>query len=198
MTPRLLDLFCCAGGAGMGYHRAGFDVVGVDLAAQPNYPFEFVQADALAYVAEHGARFDAIHASPPCQHYAPVTAWRGNQNDHPDLVALTRDALTATGRPWIIENVRGAPVRADVMLCGSHFGLRVKRHRSFESSHPMPLLTPSCQHAGLLPFMHKNERAFADAMGCDWMTNIEARQAIPPAYTEHLGAALLTAVRAAA
>lgn len=208
--PQLLDLFAGAGGAGMGYHRAGFDVVGVDLRPQPRYPFQFVQADAmqvLNYLADNaepwpGApRFDAIHASPPCQLYANVTAWRGTPTDHPDLLDATRQALTATGLPWVIENVPEAPLRHDLLLCGSQFGLAVKRHRAFETSPRLFSLLPPCRHRGLLPFMHKGERAFADAMGCDWMTNREARQAIPPAYTTHIGemlAAALTTGAAAA
>ena len=104
---RCLDLFCCAGGAGMGYHRAGFEVVGVDLNLQPRYPFEFHQADALEFVAEHAHEFDFIHASPPCQAYSKTRTLHGN--DHPELVEPTRSALQATGLPYIIENVVGAP-----------------------------------------------------------------------------------------
>jgi DNA (cytosine-5)-methyltransferase 1 len=131
--PRLLDLFCGAGGAAMGYHRAGFDVVGVDIAPQPNYPFEFWQQDALQVLREvpinrHDGRgvvalaidqFDAIHASPPCQHYANVTIWRGDQDDHPDLIAPTRTLLEQTGLPWVMENVRTTALRGDFMLCGT-------------------------------------------------------------------------------
>jgi DNA (cytosine-5)-methyltransferase 1 len=187
--PRLLDLFCGAGGAAMGYHRAGFDVVGVDINPQPRYPFEFHQADAMTFPLDG---FDAIHASPPCQLYANVTAWRGVPTDHPDLIDATRQRLIASGVPWVIENVPEAPVRPDFLLCGSQFGLNVKRHRAFETSPRLYCLLPPCRHRRLLPFMHKGERAYADAMGCDWMTNREARQAIPPAFTQHIGEALLT------
>lgn len=195
---KLLDLYCGAGGAGMGYARAGFEVTGVDLHAQARYPFEFHQSDALHYALEHWQDYDAIHASPPCQRFANVTAWRGDQSEHPDLLAATRGLLELTGLPYIIENVPEAPLRRDAVLCGSQFGLRIKRHRVFESNVPLFSLLPECRHVGLLPFMHKGERAFADAMGCEWMSNREGRQAIPPAYTEHLGGLLLDAMEAAA
>lgn len=143
--PRLLDLFCCEGGAAMGYHRAGFDVVGVDLEGRfaKRYPFTFVQADALMYVRAHGREFDAIHASPPCQRYSQGTV-AGHAHKHPDLVGATRDALLEVGVPWVIENVPRAPLIDPVVLCGSMFGLgavdddgvllRLERHRLFESS----------------------------------------------------------------
>ena len=118
---RGLDLFCGAGGATRGYQMAGFEMTGVDIKPQPRYAGErFFQADALEFVAEHGRNYDFIHASPPCQHYANVTAWRGSAEDHPDLVSATRDALQATGRPWVMENVMEAPMRRDYILCGSH------------------------------------------------------------------------------
>ena len=194
MRPRILDLFCGAGGASVGYHRAGFDVVGVDINPQPRYPFDFVQADAMTYPLDG---FDAIHASPPCQFYANVTAWRGNPHDHPDLIAPTRQRLIDTGLPWVLENVPEAPVRPDLLLCGSMFGLKVRRHRAFETSPRLFSLLPPCHHRGLLPFMHKGERAYADALGCEWMTNREAREAIPPAYSQHLGELMLAAIQPA-
>ena len=189
MKPRLLDLFSGAGGAAVGYARAGFDVVGVDIVKQPRYPFEHHVADAMTFPLDG---FDAIHASPPCQTYANVTAWRGRQEEHPDLLGPTRDRLLASGRPWVIENVPEAPLRHDLLLCGSQFGLNVRRHRAFETSwRAFSLLSP-CGHRGLLPFMHKGERAYADAMGCEWMTNREARQAIPPAFAAHVGELMLS------
>ncbi len=191
--PRLLDLYCGAGGAAVGYDRAGFDVVGVDITPQPRYPYYFIQGDALEFLGlGQSASFDTIHASPPCQHYAAVTAWRGSQDDHPDLVAETRRLLEATGLPWVMENVREAPLTGHVMLCGSMFDLPVRRHRHFETSWNGWAMTQPCQHrASDLAFEHKQERAYADAMGCSWMTAREAREAIPPAYTEYIGAALL-------
>ena len=198
--PRLLDLFCGAGGAAVGYHRAGFDVVGVDIVAQPRYPFEFVQADALESLvyftcSSEVEPFDVIHASPPCPRYANVTRWRGNPEDHSDLLPPVRVLLEATGLPWVIENVPGAPMRPDVVLCGSAFGLTVRRHRWFETNVPLFTLIPPCRHGSdLLPFMHKGERAYADALGCGWMSKTEARDAVPPAYTEHIGRQLLECV----
>ncbi len=188
--PVLLDLFCGEGGAAVGYHRAGYEVVGIDHVPQPRYPYEFHPGDALALGREllSTRRFTAVHASPPCQAYASVTRWRGQQDNHPELVEPTRDLLTETGLPWIIENVVGAPIRPDYVLCGSHFGLKVRRHRWFETSWHGYTLLPTCRHHRTdLPFMHKNERAFADALGCTWMSNKGGRQAIPPAYTHFLG-----------
>jgi len=152
--PRLLDLFCCAGGAAMGYFRAGFEVVGVDIAPQPHYPFEFHQADALEYVREHGHEFDAIHASPPCQRYSLMRRGRWQDREHPDLIAPTRDLLIASGRPYIIENVEGArdELISPVMLCGTMFSLgtsegsQLRRHRLFECSWNSLILTPPCNH----------------------------------------------------
>jgi DNA (cytosine-5)-methyltransferase 1 len=168
-------------------------VTGVDIAPQPNYAGdEFHQDDALEFLAAHGHEFDAVHASPPCQYYANVTRWRGDQDDHVDLLAPTRDALADARSPWVIENVPEAPLRPDFLLCGSMFGLGVRRHRAFETSGWGLQLTAPCNHrAGLLPFNHSNERAYADAMGCTWMSAREGRQAVPPAYTEHIGLVLL-------
>jgi DNA (cytosine-5)-methyltransferase 1 len=194
---RLLDLFCGAGGAAVGYHRAGFEIVGVDNAPQPHYPFEFHQGDAMTWPLDG---YDAIHASPPCQHYAPVTRWRGNHHDHPDLLDAVAERLHTHGVSYIIENVAGSPIRGDLMLCGSTFGLPIRRHRYFRIRPRPPFeLHPGCRHRRTdLAFMHKGERAYADAMGCDWMTNREAREAIPPAYTEHIGRQLLEHLQAAA
>ena len=152
---RLLDLFYGAGGAAMGYHRAGFEVVGVDIEPQPHYPFEFHQADALEYVAEHGREFDVIHASPPCQAYSSATR---DHSKHPDLYAATRNALLTVGLPYVIENVIGAPYDSGLVLCGSMFPLPpvtdsegrpvwVQRHRNFESSWFM--FQPGCNHAAV-------------------------------------------------
>jgi DNA (cytosine-5)-methyltransferase 1 len=172
----------------MGYSRAGFDVVGVDLRPQPHYPFTFIQADALTFPLDG---FDAIHASPVCLGFARVTDWRGSRGNYPDTLTPTRERLLAAGVPWVIENVEEAPMRPDLILCGSQFGLKVRRHRVFETSWRAFDLRPACDHRGLLPFMHKGERAYADAMGCTWMSKEEARQAIPPAYTEFVGQQLM-------
>ena len=152
---RLLDLFCGAGGAGVGYHRAGFEVVGVDNRPMPRYPFEFHQADALEYLAEHYQEFDIIHASPPCQKYSTMTKgrWQDRLESHPDLIAPTRILLRKSGKVYIIENVEGARVGLinPILLCGTMFGLRTKygsqlrRHRYFELSNTF-MLVPTCQH----------------------------------------------------
>lgn len=206
--PRLLDLFCGAGGAAMGYHRAGWDVVGVDIEPQPRYPFTFVRDDALALLQDHDAlsAYDAIHASPTCQTRATVTAWRGSRDNHPDTLTPTLTALSVLETPWVVENVpeavRDGSMRADYLLCGTQFGLNVRRHRVFQRGNWTAYeLLPPCRcwrRPDLVPFGHKGERAFADAMGCDWMTNLEGRQAIPPAYTEHIGRQLLAAIQARA
>ena len=202
--PKLLDLFCCQGGAGEGYNRAGFDVTGVDKEPQPKNPHRFILGDALEYVRDHGHEYDAIHASPPCQHYSCVTQkkFRGN---HPDLIGLTREALKATGKPYVIENVGGArkALRNPIKLCGSMFGLKTFRHRFFEIW-PCFLLAPSCNHT-FRPLLvttcgarsYKMRRAdgqkgksvkFApEAYGITWMTLDGLREAIPPAYTEWIG-----------
>ena len=133
--PRLLDLFCGAGGAAMGYSQAGFEVVGVDIVTQKHYPFEFIQADALEFLAAGGAKgFDAVHASPPCQGYSIMRnlPWLRDKV-YPLLIDPTRDLLEATGLPWVIENVMGAHLPAG-WLCGTMFGLHFYRHRAFESS----------------------------------------------------------------
>ena len=194
---RLVDLFCKAGGAARGYQQAGFYVVGVDIEPQPNYcGDEFHQADALTFPVDG---FDVVHASPPCQHYANVTAWRGDPRDHPALIAPMRDRLNATGLPWVMEHVRTRELRGDLMLCGSQFGLRVRRHRYFETNWAGLHLVPPCQHRATdLAYMHKGERAYADAMGCTWMSAAEARQAIPPAYTQWVGEELLAHMAAVA
>jgi DNA (cytosine-5)-methyltransferase 1 len=148
---RLLDLFCGAGGAAMGYHRAGFEVVGVDIKPMPHFPFEFHQADALEYLAEHGREFDVIHASPPCQAFSAMRKGRWLEREHPDLVGPARLALRLEAKPYVIENVVGAPLIAPVMLCGTMFGLQtsagsqLRRHRLFETSFAVGL-TPPCNH----------------------------------------------------
>lgn len=206
---RILDLFCGAGGAGMGYSRVGLDVVGVDIAPQPNYPFEFHQGDALDFVAEHWRDYDAVHASPPCQGYTALAAVHGNT--HPMLIPEVRRLLTATGLPWVIENVAGAPLRKDLRLCGEMFGLSVIRHRFFEASFPVtqPHHRP---HRGRVAGMRHGEwftgpyfavygegggkgtvAQWQQAMGITWTSvRREIAEAIPPAYSQHIGTQLLT------
>jgi hypothetical protein len=212
-TPRLLDLFCGAGGAAMGYHRAGFEVVGVDINPQPHYPFEFHQADAMTYPLEG---FDAIHASPPCQKFsitANLARAQGKKASEVDLLTPIRPLLEATGLPYVIENVKGAPLRDPLTLCGSTFGLGVRRHRLFESNIAF-LGSGPCRHQeqgrpiGIyysigdeIPQGGKTAASLEEgqaAMGIDWMTWKELKEAIPPAYTEWIGRQLLAAIGRAA
>lgn len=238
---RLLDLFCGAGGAAMGYHRAGFEVIGVDKDPQPNYPFEFIRMDAVEAVEcllNAGLNtpaggfqgwagywqlcdFDVIHASPPCQ--ARSDLQRQSKRDYAELVPPTRRALVQTGLPYVIENVEGTPDDPEaalidpIMLCGTMFpGLRVIRHRLFESN--VPLTAPPHPRPHPLVFTHDKRKAHygrldqdtafvqvtgggnatvvnkLDAMGIDWMTGREVNEAIPPAYTEHIGRQLVAAI----
>jgi DNA (cytosine-5)-methyltransferase 1 len=199
---RLLDLFCGAGGAAMGYHRAGFEVVGVDIKPQPRYPFEFHQADAMTYPLEG---FDAIHASPPCQGYSVTKNFTG-RTDYPDLLAAIRDRLATSGMAWVIENVPGAPMRPDYKLCGCMFGLkRLRRVRWFETSwNGLRLVAPHRHQPDVITVaghdVPSHQRKFGRsvtlderkaAMGIDWMGRDELGQAIPPAYTEYIGRELL-------
>jgi DNA (cytosine-5)-methyltransferase 1 len=207
--PRLLDLFCGAGGCSVGYQRAGFDVIGVDVKPQKNYPFDFIQGDALWFLRKFGAdHFDAIHASPPCQAYSQAAQSQRNAGKvYPaDLIAPTRDALKLTALPWVIENVPKAPLRPDYKLCGCQFGLKLRRERWFEVSWPQAHLVPPCQHTepvvsvvghgtpswvrqqlGYNPTIHD----YRAAMGIEWMNRGELSQAIPPAYCEFIGERLL-------
>lgn len=203
--PRIADLFCCAGGAAMGLHRAGFDIEGWDIRPQKNYPFKFHLGNALEADL---SGFDAVWASPPCQAYSQAaTSQRNAGKVYPDLMAATREKLIASGLPWIIEKVPGAPMRCDAMLCGSMFGLRLIRHRIFESNHRELFMTPPCQHPKLAICVVGNGtptwvraknggKCFSadecrEAMGIDWMNRNELSQAIPPAYSEFLGRQLI-------
>ncbi len=206
--PRLLDLFCGAGGCARGYQRAGFYVVGVDINPQPRYAGdEFIQADALSFPLWG---FHAVHASPPCQAYSKARKIRGN--DHVDLIAPIRDRLNFVGVPWVIENVPGAPLRDPVMLCGSMFGLNVYRHRFFETSfalsqpphmlhnRPQVKMGRPVREGDVMQVVgHFSNVAYARrAMGIDWMTRDELAQAIPPAYTHWVGLAARWTVERAA
>jgi DNA (cytosine-5)-methyltransferase 1 len=213
VRPRLLDLFCGGGGASVGYHRAGFDVVGVDNRPQPRYPFEFHLADALEYPLDG---FDVIHASPPCQAHSALNII--NDKTYPDLIPATRDALITWGGPYVIENVPGAPLRDPLVLCGSEFGLQttterhgevwLKRHRLFESNVWLwgaggcycygKLTVPVYGHGAGGNRVNMRGPGVAQAsrevMGIDWMNRNELDQAIPPAYCEFIGAQLVAAL----
>ena len=217
--PVLLDLFCGAGGASMGYHRAGFDVIGVDIAPQPNYPFQsdFVCADAISALWYLDVTPAVIHASPPCQRYSDLAHRNGNRDQWPDMIDMVRDYLDETGLPYIIENVEGAPLRNPITLCGTMFAdLRVIRHRQFETN--WGAVAPAEHPRHPLVFTHDKRKAHygqldqdtsfvqvtgggncsvankRDAMGVPWMTGKEANEAIPPAYTEFIGRQYLEAL----
>jgi DNA (cytosine-5)-methyltransferase 1 len=201
--PRLLDLFCGAGGATRGYQQAGFYVCGVDIEPQPNYVGdEFISADALLVLASNWvAEFDAIHASPPCQRFAGTYQ---DHSRHPDLLTPVRELLKRTGMPYVIENIATAPMPDSILLCGATFDLPLIRHRRFEI-HPDPVLAPSLcpqsshgrgvQHKGRYAYGRKtwqpNWRKHVLPVVWPWMTVEESGQAIPPAYTEWIGARLL-------
>ena len=211
MKPRLLDLFCGAGGAGMGYHRAGFDVVGVDNVIQPDYPFTFAFGDALDFLANHWRAFDAVHASPPCQASTALTKGTNKGREYVQLIPETRRLLRATGLPTVIENVQGADVRRDLTLCGEMFGLDVIRHRYFEVAGFDATAPAHKPHRGRVrgwrhgtyfdgPYLavygdgggKGSVAEWQAAMGIDWTDNRKAiAEAIPPAYTEHIGRQLL-------
>lgn len=191
----------------MGYHRAGFTVVGVDINPQPRYPFEFIQADALDFDLDG---FDAIHASPPCQAFTAYKRRPNHVGEYPDLIRRVRQGLVVADVPWVIENIPRAPLLNPITLCGSSFGLDVRRHRLFESN--ITMLAPPCDHAWQTPRFpqatnRKNLRRTVEvgvyriplavqqkAMGIDWMKLDELSEAIPPAYTEWVGQHLLAAV----
>ena len=203
-SVKILDLFCGAGGASMGYHRAGFEVVGVDIRYQPAYPFRFHHADAMSFPLDG---FDIVHASPPCQAHTSLSSmW--NSRKHESLIEPIRTRLRASGIPYVIENVPGAPMIDPVLLCGTMFGLGagpydLRRHRLFECS--FPVRQPVCVHVrgkavigiygdhvrcrrrnGDLP-MAIGKPLADTAMGIDWMNFKQLAQAIPPAYTEFIG-----------
>lgn len=222
MRPRLLDLYSCSGGAGRGYQRAGFHVTGVDINAQPRYAGDdFIQGDAVAYLAAHGHEYDAIHASPPCQAHTALTKGnraRGWVDTHIDLIPVTRALLDHVGKPYVIENVQGSTLRRDVTLCGEMFGLGVIRHRYFEVSGWTATSPAHKPHRGRVAGYRHGEwfdgpyfavygdgggkgtvAQWQDAMGIDWTSDRkELAEAIPPAYAEYLGRQLITQLRKAA
>ena len=206
----ILDLFCGAGGATAGYQRAGFYVIGVDIAPQPRYcGNEFVQADALEWFANYTGKYDAIHASPPCQAYSQL-AYMPNRDmsSYPMLIDETRELLAASGKPYVIENVTNAPLQNPLVLCGTMFGLSTHKHRAFEIEPPLYFAPAQCNRARVKPkgsskrlgqyygtpgemvtvAGHQfSRRAGSVAMGIDWMTRDELAEAIPPSYTQWIG-----------
>jgi len=207
---KLLDLYCKAGGASKGYQLAGFEVVGVDIKKQKRYPFEFIQADCLELMKdiEFLKSFDVIAASPPCQTHSITQHLRnaqGRSTDKVDLIPQTREALIASGKPYVIENVPGSPLINPIQMCGSYFGLKVRRHRRFESN--LPIVGSPCDHksqgkpVGVYGSMRdeipkgghtaKSIEEAREAMGIDWMIWGELVEAIPPIYTKEIGKQLL-------
>lgn len=224
---KLLDLFCCEGGAGMGYHRAGFEVTGVDILGKytKRYPFTFIQADALEYATKHAHEYDVIHASPPCQAWSIAAIGSGTQDRHPKLIEPIRKILKASGRPYVIENVVGAPLENPLTLCGTMFGLqamdddgtrlRLERHRLFESNVKLTAPAP-CNHdrtiqvGGVYGGGRSNrweakyvrrggytpaKHVREQLMGIDWMTLHGLSQSIPPTYSEWIGTQILDTLR---
>lgn len=213
----ILDLFCKAGGAAQGYYQAGFEVLGVDIVAQPNYPFEFVQMDAIEFLKTQDlTRFDAIHASPPCQAHTKAQALskgrnNGKYGEHPDFIPQTRELLRELGKPYIIENVVGAPLEKPISLSGTQFkNIYTQRKRIFESNidlqepstKPVAKKTPTagngfgqdgfiaiCGSGGVRGMNSKQIPLYWGFAlgGIDWMTRAELAEAIPPVYTEFLG-----------
>lgn len=205
----------------MGYHRAGFTVTGVDKDPQPRYPFEFHQADALEFLKAHGHEYDVIHASPPCQGYSRSTAPHRANNEYADLLPITRELLEKSGKPYIIENVPGSPMRADVKLCGQMFGLKVVRWRWFEIGGGLWIMNPyppqvkkgivrSGEAVSIFgkgayrkskgdayPVFQKEsiKATWRYAMDIDWMSCEGLREAIPPAYTQWIGEAIFEQVK---
>jgi len=201
---KVLDLFCGAGGASMGYHRAGFEVTGVDIKHGKRYPFKYLRLNVMELQPSDLAEYDLIHASPPCQTHSITRNLRiaqGKQTDKLDLIEPTRALLKASGKPYIIENVPGAPLFKPILLCGSAFDLKVRRHRLFESN--LVLEGTTCDHkkqgrpVGVygsmrdeIPSGGKTAESIEqarEAMGIDWMIWGELVEAIPPVYTEYLG-----------
>ncbi len=185
----------------MGYHQAGFEVTGVDIKPQKNYPFHFNQGDALEFLHEYGHYFDAIHASPPCQRHSAMSNCRpGLAEEYPDLIEPVRDALLEYNRPWVIENVPGSPLRNPITLCGQMFGLELYRHRLFEANialqeplhpdHVMPASKAGHWKPGTVMSVSGHIAPIAKArevMGIDWTNREELAEAIPPAYTKFVG-----------
>lgn len=211
MKPKLLDLFCGAGGAGKGYMDAGFAVTGVDIEPQPDYPGTFIQDDAIAFLAAHGHEYDAIHASPPCQASSALTKGTNKGREYLNLIPATRALLALHNAPTVIENVQGSDLRRDMTLCGEMFGLGVIRHRYFECSGFTAIAPAHIKHRGKVrgwrhgvlqegPYFQVygaggQKGTVAEwqvAMGIDWTTNRKSiAEAIPPAYTRFIGGQIM-------
>lgn len=209
-APIVYDVCCGVGGASMGYRRAGFNVIGIDLNAQPDYPFEFHQMDVRHLIGAQlrwgGAAF--IHFSPPCQKHSALTKGTNYGRQYTDVLEYCRELGKESGVPYVIENVQGAPLRKDVVLCGEMFGLGVIRHRVFEFGNMPPMPQPEEKpHRGRVAGYRHGQwydgpykavygdgggkgtvREWQQAMGIYWTSNRKSiAEAIPPAYTECIG-----------
>jgi len=216
---KVLDLFCGGGGASVGYHRAGFEVMGLDINDQPDYPFPFIKGDAIKFLEDYvnntsGKHYfdtDMFHASPPCQAYSyATTQWKNKGNVYPDLVKRVRELLLLSGVPFVIENVTNSPLRKDLVLCGQMFNLNVYRHRVFELGGVIVPQIPHEKHTGhigdgkmISVFGHgggvrykhctSDLKVWKEAMGISWITKRKTlTESIPPAYTEYIGRCILT------
>ena len=218
--PKLLDLFCGAGGAGMGYMRAGFDVIGVDITPQLDYPGTFILADAIHTLTriiddDFLFEFDAIHASPPCQASCALTKGTNKGREYVQLIPETRRLLDELGKPYVIENVQGSDLRRDLTLCGEMFGLGVIRHRYFEVSGFTATAPAHKPHRGRVrgwrhgtyydgPYIavyggKGSVAEWQEAMGIDWTDDRKAiAEAVPPHYTEHIGRQILAHIESEA
>ena len=215
--PRILDLFCGAGGAAVGYHRAGFDVVGVDINPQPHYPFEFHRGDVTAFDFDALGRFDVVHASPPCQSQTALTKGTNKGRQYVDLIPWSRDFIAAMNLPAVIENVQGSHLRRDLVLCGEMFKLDVIRHRYFELHGWVASAPRHVPHRGRVagwrhgvyfdgPYFavygdgggKGTVAEWQQATGITWTGDRKSiAEAIPPAYTEYIGRQLLAHITAA-
>jgi DNA (cytosine-5)-methyltransferase 1 len=205
---KILDLFCGAGGAGYGYFLAGFEVTGIDNKEQKHYPFEFILSDAFEYLVNNYNKFDAIHASPPCQQYTKsAKQWRKAGKEYPDLITECRMLLTKTNKPYIIENVPDSPLINPIILNGSVFGLLVHRKRLFECNFfvdqpgipktkaSIKMGRPVKEGDIIQPVGHFSGINYAKKqMQIDWMNISELAQAIPPAYTKYISKFLITEI----
>lgn len=199
---KLLDLYCCQGGAGFGFEQAGFNVTGVDLYPQPKHKGKFIQADAIEYLLKYGHEYDYIHASPPCQEYSQSSMqFRIAGKSYPDLISATRAALIEIGKPYNIENVPGSPLLNPVILCGAMFGLPTYRHRHFETNwglkqpeHPEHLakntkMGRAPKFGEFIQYMghFSGVQYVRDFTGLQWMDQYGLAQSIPPQYSKYIG-----------